>query len=167
MLRPLSFFLLVSLSGREGSGHRHPAKTCRHTAKRVSRFKRSACRTPHTQVYRSATDVAVTAYEPKRCETLRAKLPIRGARGISVWIQWEVEMATIRRKRELLRRLTEVKKVSQSVLSLCISLRLWRRFKRLHRLINALFGAAFLEHENGVFLPSSQYHGKMPVYRRG
>lgn len=64
------------------------------------------------QVYRSATDVAVTAYEPKRCETLRAVLPLRGARGISVWIWWEVEIATIRRKRELSRRLCEVQKVS-------------------------------------------------------
>lgn len=64
-----------------------------------------------TQVFRSSTEVAVTAYEPKRCETLRAVLPIRGARGISVWIRWEVEMATIRRKRELVRRLGEVQKV--------------------------------------------------------
>ncbi|CAM9675644.1 unnamed protein product, partial [Scytosiphon promiscuus] len=63
------------------------------------------------KVYRSATDVAVTAYEPKRCETLRAVLPLRGARGISVWIRWEVEMATIRRKRELSRRLGEVQKI--------------------------------------------------------
>ncbi|CAM9142413.1 unnamed protein product, partial [Hapterophycus canaliculatus] len=63
------------------------------------------------KVYRSATDVAVTAYEPKRCETLRAVLPLRGARGISVWIQWEVEMATIRRKKELSRRLGEVQKI--------------------------------------------------------
>lgn len=62
-------------------------------------------------MFRSATEVAVSAYEPKRCETLRAVLPIRGARGISVWIQWEVEMATIRRKREILRRLGEVQKV--------------------------------------------------------
>lgn len=53
----------------------------------------------------------MTAYEPKRCETLRAVLPIRGRRGIHVWIKWEVEMATIRRKRELLRRLGEVQKV--------------------------------------------------------
>lgn len=68
-----------------------------------------------TQVFRSATEVAVTAYEPKRCETLRAVLPIRGARGISVWIQWEVEMATIRRKRELLRRLGEVQKVRRLI----------------------------------------------------
>eukprot|EP00752_Nemacystus_decipiens_P013301 g11781.t1 len=63
------------------------------------------------KVFRSATEVAVTAYEPRRCETLRAVLPIRGARGISVWIKWEVEMATIRRKREILRRLGEVQKV--------------------------------------------------------
>ncbi|CAM9624757.1 unnamed protein product [Ectocarpus sp. 6 AP-2014] len=64
------------------------------------------------KVYRSATDVAVTAYEPKRCETLRVVLPIRGARGISVWIEWEVETATLRRRRELSRRLGEVQKAS-------------------------------------------------------
>ncbi|CBJ48596.1 conserved unknown protein [Ectocarpus siliculosus] len=63
------------------------------------------------KVYRSATDVAVTAYEPKRCETLRVVLPIRGARGISVWIEWEVETATLRRRRELSRRLGEVQKI--------------------------------------------------------
>ena len=68
-------------------------------------------------MFRSATEVAVSAYEPKRCETLRAVLPIRGARGISVWIQWEVEMATFRRKRELLRRLGEVQRVRDGQLS--------------------------------------------------
>lgn len=72
------------------------------------------------QVYRSATDVAITAYEPKRCETLRVVLPIRGARGVSVWIEWEVETATLRRKRELSRRLGEVQKVSSNgVLPCC------------------------------------------------
>lgn len=54
----------------------------------------------------------MTAYEPKSCETLRTILPIRGAKGISVWIKFEVEMATTRRKREVLRRLAEVQKVS-------------------------------------------------------
>ena len=69
------------------------------------------------QVYRSATEVSVTAYEPKSSETLRAVLPIRGTRGVSVWIQWEVEMATFRRKRELLRRLGEVQRVRDGQLS--------------------------------------------------
>ncbi|CAM9838922.1 unnamed protein product [Pylaiella littoralis] len=63
------------------------------------------------KVFRSATEVAVTAYEPKSCETLRTILPIRGAKGISVWIKFEVEMATTRRKREVLRRLAEVQKI--------------------------------------------------------
>ncbi|CAM9398531.1 unnamed protein product [Ectocarpus fasciculatus] len=63
------------------------------------------------KVYRSATDVAITAYEPKRCETLRVVLPIRGARGVSVWIEWEVETATLRRRQELSRRLGEVQKI--------------------------------------------------------
>ncbi|CAM9833140.1 unnamed protein product, partial [Ectocarpus sp. 12 AP-2014] len=65
------------------------------------------------KVYRSATDVAVTAYEPKRCETLRVVLPIRGARGISVWIESEVETATLRRRRELSRRLGEILKLHE------------------------------------------------------
>lgn len=67
--------------------------------------------TTFLQVYRSSTDVAITAYEPKRCETLRAAVPIRGLKGVSVWIKWEVEAATRKRKRELLRRLGEAQKV--------------------------------------------------------
>lgn len=55
--------------------------------------------------------MAVTAYEPKRCETIRTVLPIRGNRGVSAWIKWEVEVGTARRRRELSRRLREAQKV--------------------------------------------------------
>ncbi len=91
-------------------------RTTSRAAKRT-RFRNRPVPVPHgqqtnaTQVYRSATEVSVTAYEPKRSETLRVVLPVRGARGVSAWIQWEVEMATSRRKLELRRRLGEVQRV--------------------------------------------------------
>lgn len=63
------------------------------------------------QVYRSSTDVAITAYEPKVCELLRVAIPFRGPQGVLAWIEWEVDVGTRKRRKELLRRLNEVQKV--------------------------------------------------------